>query len=325
MKAQLLLVVTCAALITGCKKDDDPPSPSGGGNNTGGGNNGNGLVASWSPVKPYPDDVITFTGGPFSTDLSQNEVTSGSTVLQNISVTSTTLTVQPPAGYAPSTGGFSTIFIQSGSGADTLYPVYWKRPLNLIGMEDNLDDFIFGAAARPGDSVLFTGSGFTPTGMSFSINGTSVNAGIHVDSAFYGDAYFRIPVSFGSGSDESQVTTALVSVTNADGRSDTLTIGWAPTPDMEVFGLELLGGGSVFDISDMTGAGQVLNFQVTGKYLNSSLGWDLVGPSATSGTLGASGFPSEAFIMLNPASMSAGSYTLWLSGTFISYGFTLVP
>ena len=330
MKLRKLLHLAAAALMIlgGCKKDDDNAPPSGGGNGGGTdttGNNGNGLVASWSPVKPYPDDAITLTGGPFNTNAASNSVVSQSLDFDILSVSSTQLVVKAPSTFSANAGGFSTMVIQSGAAADTIYPLYWKRPLIVINMENNLDDWWVGAPARPGDSVIFAGSGFTHTGMSFSINGQSAGGPYYVDSAFWGEVHFRIPVAWGSGSDENETTTAYVTATNADGRTDTLTIGWAPTPDMEINGLELLGGGSLFDQSDMAGNGLVLNFRVHGKYLNAAQEWGLAGPTTLTGTLGVGGFPSEAFIMINPGSLATGGYTLSLPGTFHSYSFTLVP
>jgi hypothetical protein len=323
-----LLSLTLILLITACKKDDDtPPSSSGGGGggNGGGGTNGNGLVTSWSPLKPYRDDVITLTGGPFNTNEAMNSVTSLGDAFDIISVSGTQLVVQPPNGWAPTSGGFSNLYIQSGNAMDTIPDIYWKRPMRVIQLEDNLDDFLFGAPARPGDSVVVYGSGFTPSGMSVNIGGTTQPGPYFVDSAFYGRIHFRIPVSMGSGDNESTLTTNLLTVSNADGRTDTLTIGWAPTPDMEIYSLDLLGGGSVFDLSEMNGSGQVLNFVIEGRYLHANRPWTLTGPSGTTGVWGTPNYGDQSSIVINPISMQAGSYVLSLNGTFFSYGFTLVP
>jgi hypothetical protein len=323
-----LLSFLALSLIVSCKKDDDN-GPSGNGGGGGGGTdttgtNGNGLVTSWSPMKPYPDDVITLIGGPFNTNVAQNSVVSGDD-FDIISVSSTQLVVQPPAGWSPNTGGFSTIYIQSGTVADTLYPFYWKRPFNLMSFENNLDDWWVGAPARPGDSVMFNFTGATYSGMSVSINGQPIPGPFTVDSAFYCTVAFRIPVSMGSGDDENETTTTLMSATNADGRTDTLTIGWAPTPDMEVFGVEIMGGGTTFDQSDMIGLGQVLNIRVHGKYMHSTAPWTLSGPSPASGTLGVGGYPDEAFVVVNPVSMSPGAYTFGVQGIGNSVSFSIVP
>jgi hypothetical protein len=326
MRASFIAPLAIALLVASCQKDDDtPPSSGGGGNGVDTtGNNGTGLVVSWSPVRPYTDQEITFTGGPFSTNMAQNSVVSQSQAFTILSVTTTQLVAQPPPGWSANTGGFSTIFIQSGSAADTLYPVYWKRPFNVLHFEDNLDDWIFGAPSRPGDSVVFNCISATYEGMSVSINGQSMPGPFAVDSAFYCTIAFRIPVSMGVGSDESTTTNAFLTATNGDGSTDTLTIGWAPTPDMEIFGLELIGGGSTFDLGDMIGNGHVLNFRVYGKYLHNNQSWTLTGPSGTVGAWGTADYGTESFIVINPISLQAGYYVLSLNGTFHSYGFTLV-
>ncbi len=72
MKTRLLAAITCHALVASCKKGDDNAAPSGGGGADTTGNNGSGLVTGWSPVKPYPMDAITLTGGPFNTGIAQN-------------------------------------------------------------------------------------------------------------------------------------------------------------------------------------------------------------------------------------------------------------
>lgn len=312
---QFLILTFCAVLITACKKEDDP-TPSGGGGNNGGGGTGSGLVTSWSPQKPYYDDAITLTGGPFNTDPAQNSVVSLGDDFDILSVSSTQLVVRAPSGYFPAGGSNGTLFITSGSGADTL-PLIWKRPMNILTFADNLDDGLSAAPGRPGDSLVFDGSGFTTNGMQVTINGNAMGP-IAVDSAMSCDLSFRVPVSMGAGEDESVITTAFVVATNADGRSDTLTIPWGASPDEEVFSLELQGGGVFFDQSDMVGNGQVFNFTVNGRYLFSSTPWTLWGPiagqQADAGTLGVGGYPNQASIVINPGSLALGTYNLVVEG-----------
>lgn len=328
MKKLTIILLSTLTILSSCKKDDDN-TPSAGGGNGGGtdttGTNGNGLVTSWSPVNPYRDQEVTFTGGPFNTDPAQNTITAWGEPFEILTVSSTQIIARPGPNMQTAVPGYNSVIITSGNAVDTIPYLYWKRPFNLLHFEDNLDDWIFGAPPRPGDSVVFNFISATNTGMSISINGQSMPGPFAVDSNFYCTVAFRIPVSMGVGSDESVVTTALMSATNADGRTDTLTIGWAPTPDMEIFGLELIGGGSTFDLSEMIGGGQVLNFRVYGKYLHSGQTWTLTGPSGTVGAWGTGNYGNEAFIVINPISMSAGTYNLWIDGTFIGYGFTLVP
>jgi hypothetical protein len=325
MKSTVLTGLLALAFITACKKDDDTTSPSGGGDNGGGGGGqvGADLITSWSPLVPYRDQEVTFTGGPFNTDIAQNSITAWGEPFEILSVTSAQITARPGPNMDTAVPGYNSVIVTSGNAVDTIPYVYWKRPFNLMFLEDNLDDFISGAPARPGDRVSFRCISATPTGMSASINGQGIPTEITVDSAYYCIITFLIPTSMGVGNDESELTTALLSATNGDGRTDTLTIGWAPTPDMEIFGLELVGGGSSFDMSEMIGQGQVLNFRVFGDHLHSGQGWTLTGPSGTAGSWGTGGYGSESFIVINPVSMQEGYYVLSLDGTFHSYGFTL--
>lgn len=321
-----LLLVACCLLVTSCKKDDDTPSPTTGGNNAGGGGSGNvgaDLVDSWSPLVPYRDQEVIFSGGPFNTDPAENSITAWGEPFEILAVSETQITARPGPNMDTAVPGYNSVIITSGNAVDTIPYVYWKRPFNLLFLEDNLDDFISGAPARPGDRVSFRCISATSSGMSASVNGQNIPGEITVDSSYYCIITFRIPVSLGTGSDESERTTTLLQATNADGRTDTLTIGWAPTPDMEIGALELVGGGSSFDIGDMIGNGQVLNFRVAGTYLHNDQPWTLTGPSGTVGTWGTGDYGNEAFIVINPVSMQEGYYVLSLDGTFHSYGFTL--
>lgn len=288
-------------------------------------------VATWAPTSlpvdplvPYRDQVVTFNGGPFNTDMAQNSITAWGEPFDVISVTSTQIAARPGPDMQTAVPGYNNVIITSGNAVDTIPYVYWKRPFDLMFLEDNLDDIYSGAPSRPGDRSVFRCISATTTGMSISVNGQAITDAIAVDSGYYCTLTFRIPVSMGTGDDESQQTTALLSATNGDGRTDTLTIGWSPTPDMEVYGLELVGGGSSFDLSDMISNGQVLNFRVYGNYLHAGQPWTLTGPSGTVGVWGTGNYGSESFIVINPVSLQDGYYVLSLDGTFYSYGFTLV-
>ncbi len=318
--ATLAMLILAAA----CKKDDDDTANPGGGGNNGGGNVGADLITSWSPLVPYRDQVVTFNGGPFNTDMAQNSITAWGEPFEVISVTSTQITARPGPDMQTAVPGYNSVIITSGNAVDTIPYVYWKRPFDLMFLEDNLDDIYSGAPSRPGDRSVFRCISATTTGMSISVNGQAITDAITVDSGYYCTLTFRIPVSMGTGDDENQQTTTLLSATNGDGRTDTLTIGWAPTPDMEVYGLELVGGGSSFDLSDMISNGQVLNFRVYGNYLHAGQPWTLTGPSGTVGVWGTGNYGSESFIVINPVSLQDGYYVLSLDGTFYSYGFTLV-
>jgi hypothetical protein len=327
MRRQLLAALALIVISAACKKEDDnaPPSNGGGGGPDTTGTGGSGLITGWSPISPYRDQEVTFIGGPFNTNPAQNSITAWGEPFDIISVSSTQIVAVPGPNMQTAVPGYNSVIITSGSAVDTIPYVYWRRPFDLLHFEDNLDDWVFGAPPRPGDSVVFNCISATFAGMSVSINGQNIPGPFAVDSAYYCTLGFRIPVTMGTGTDESEITTALLSATNADGRTDTLTIGWAPTPDMEIFDLQLLGGGSTFDLSDMNGGAQVLNFMVVGKYLHPNSPWVLSGPSPAGGTYGSASYPNEAFIVVNPISMQPGNYTLALTGMMESYSFSLVP
>lgn len=325
MRSPLLLVLI-ALLFCACQKDDPAPSaPSGGGG--GGTGTGSANISSWSPNKPYVDEAITFIGGPFPTTPNGITIASNNVPLEIISNNGTELVVRPPDGTEDNMVVFySTVVIATATDTTELYPFYWKRRMNVTFFADNLDEIFNGQPARAGDSLRFNGSGFTTSGMTVSINGQPISSPIGVDSAFWCNMRFRVPLSLASGNDESVVTTALLTATNADGRTDTLTIPFAPTPRMNLYEVVLLGGGYTFDISEMSSGAQVLNFEVRGRHLRPNVNWSLQGPSPATGTLGVAGYPHTAGITLDPASMSPGNYTLSVGGFFgVNISFALVP
>lgn len=312
--------------ISACQKDD--PSPGGAtGGGTGGPGTGGGLISSWSPQKPYVDESITFVGGPFPTAPNAITITSNGLPLEIIGNTGTELVVQAPAGTENDmVVWYSTVVIATATDTAEIYPFHWKKRMDVTFFADNLDEIFNGQPARAGDSLRFNGSGFTTSGMTVSINGQPITTPVGVDSSFWCNMRFRVPLSLASGNDESVVTPALLTATNADGRTDTLTFAFAPTPRMDLYEIILVGGGYTFDISDMSSGAQVLNFEVRGRHLRSDVNWSLQGPSPASGTLGVGGYPNTAALTVDPASMAPGTYTLSVGGFFgVHIGFALVP
>jgi hypothetical protein len=222
-------------MVSSCKKEDDddnsynqnPPT-----NDTIPDNpppTGDSLVTSWSPALPYPDDDITFYGGPFVTAAGATTVNCLNKEFEILSVTATQLKVRPPADFADdalaaSAGNFH---IQSGNNADTLVWFRFKRPLEIRSFEDNVDQPIWPSPARVGYSVVYEGSWFTLTGITVKLN--SINCGpVTVDSAYYGLIGFHIPLSMAFGSIETDLTDGTLTVTNGDGKSYSTTISYAP-------------------------------------------------------------------------------------------------
>jgi len=321
-----LLLASGLLLLASCKKDEDDnnnqnPPP----NDTIPDNpppEGNSLVTSWSPAIPYPDDDITFYGGPFQTTAGATTVNCLNREFVILSVTSNQLKVRPPADFADdipaaSAGNFH---IQNGNNADTLAWFSFKRPLEIRSFEDNVDQPIWPSPARVADSVVFEGSGFTLSGMTVRLNGTDCGP-VTVDSAYYGLIGFRIPLSMASGSNEADLNDGTLTVTNADGKSYATTISYAPTPDMQIQGVELMGSVSM-SISQLMSNGQVLNFRIYGRYLNASAQWNLSGPSPASGNL-VENYSSDQFIVMSPGSMQPGNYTFSVSQSVAQMSFTL--
>ena len=320
----LALLTIMLIALTGCKKDKTPPSGGGGSGGTGG-TGGGGLVTSWSPVVPYPDDVVTFTGGPFNTTPGQTSIMVVNEPFEILDITATQITARPPLDMFIAAGGYNAPIITNGGVVDTIPYMFWKRPLELMSLLDNVDQFISGAVSRAGDSLVFRATGCTPGGMSLSLDGVNIPGPLAVDSDYICTIAFRLPVQFGTGSDETFITTAELRATNGDGRTHTLEIPYAPTPDMRIDGLELLGGGNLSSISALSSNGLVLNFRVYGRYLNALAPWTLSGPAPASGTLGVGGYPSEVPIVLIPGSMQPGTYILSVEGAGNLYAFTLTP
>jgi hypothetical protein len=326
-----LLLAAGLLMVSSCKKEDDddnnnnqnPPT-----NDTIPDNpppTGDSLVTSWSPAMPYPDDDITFYGGPFATAAGATTVNCLNREFEILSVTATQLKVRPPADFADdipvaSAGNFH---IQSGNNADTLAWFRFKRPLEIRSFVDNVDQPFSAAPARVADSVVYEGSGFTLTGMTVKLNG--INCGpVTVDSAYYGLIGFRIPLSMAFGSNETDLTDGTLTVTNGDGKSYSTTISYAPTPDMQINGFELAGlSGGTLSISEMMSNGLVLNFRIHGRYLNSSAQWTLNGPSPATGNLSNS-YNAEQYVVMSPGSMQTGFYTFNVSQGFGSLSFTLI-
>lgn len=303
--------------LVACDKDKTP-TPSGGGG-TGPGPNVTGpiTISSWSPQRPYTDEVITFFGGPFPTAPDVLEVQGAIwTPFQILSVATDELQVRPPADFQYSLlyGDYTPVRFIVGEDTTLLYPFYMHRKFAVTQFEQNLTGHVPGLPARAGDSLRFAGRSFTTTGMQVYVDGQPVNAPVAVDSGLFCSMRFRVPAHMGSGEDESELSVVPFVFVNGHGRRDTMLLNYGRTPIMQLHGMELVGGGSTFSISQMNSSGQVLNFRVYGRHLRASQIWNLTGPSPASGTLEVEGYPNEAFLVVNPVSMQPGGYTITVVG-----------
>ena len=306
----ILAALSCLSLlIASCKKDDTPPPISNGGG--GGGSVGtDGLIASWSPVKPYSDDVITLTGGPFNTTASQNIVDAWGGIFSVISASATELVVQPPANMEDiiPVGGYTSLIVQSGSSVDTIPYIYWKRPMDVYHMVDNISENVFGQPCRVGDSILFAGSGFTTNGLGVLVAGNTVNTPTAVDSAYHCEASLRIPPDvFGYQEDESLIENHDITIVNSDGRSATLNlpIGISPRSIVTSFGTPVC----CYSIDEMQLNGTVINIELFGRNLKQCNTATLYGPVTLPLALPAT-YSSHVSWVLTPGNIVPGNYSM---------------
>lgn len=290
--AVLLVVLT---LLASCKKDDDSPSnnPGGGGGNT---NPGDGSVTSWSPVRPYPDEQITFKGSGFGTDLADVHVYlwgQANHAFSVVSVSDTQLVLAPPADLNSllNVPQFAAIQFITPGGTDTVPYFYWKAMVNLVG--DGLDDpegHLYNADVRAGDSIIVHARGLG-AGTTVRLDGQIIGTLTEVDSDYYCYAYGRLlPDAFTTTEmDESVVASRLLTVTNADGHSDTATVQVGISPHMVLNGISY-SGPSTF----VAGSATSFNGTIVGRYLKSCVLLRLTGPGGTFDTYPVGGgFPNE--------------------------------
>ena len=325
----LLVLSSLILLICACKKDDDTPPTS---NNGGGGIGppvGGDIVASWSPVKPYADDVITITGGPFTTNASQNIVDAWGGIFTVVSVSATELVVQPPANMEDiiPVGGFTSLIVQSGNSADTIPYIYWKRPMGVYHMVDNLSEFVFGQPCRVGDSILFAGSGFTTDGLGVLVAGNAVSMPTAVDSGYHCEASLRIPPDvFGYEEDESIIENHNITIVNSDGRTATLNLPIGISPKARVTGFDT--PVCCYSISEMLTNGTVINIELTGHNLKQCNTAQVIGPVTIPLPLPAT-YSDHVSWVLTPGNLTPGSYTMTIrtcaGGPLSSESFTVNP
>ncbi len=305
-------VVLCAVLLHACKKDDDAtPSPGGGGGGTPVPSNG--LVANWSPVKPYADDVITLTGGPFNTSTSQNTVDAWGGIFTVVSVSPTELVVQPPTNMEDiiPVGGYTSLIVQSGNNVDTIPYIFWKRPMQVYHMVDNISENVFGQPCRVGDSVLFAGSGFTTDGLGVMVAGNSVGVPTAVDSAYHCEASLRIPPNvFGYQEDESLVENHDITIVNSDGRAATLNLPIAVAPKSIVTSFST--PVCCYSQSDMSTNGTVINIELYGRNLKQCNTAQVIGPITVPLPLPAT-YSDHVSWVLTPANTPPGNYTITIT------------
>jgi hypothetical protein len=86
--------------------------------------------------------VVTFTGGPFNTDMAQNSITAWGEPFEVLTVTSTQITARPGPNMDTAVPGLQQRDHHQRQRSGHHPYVYWKRPFNLMFLEDNLDDYL---------------------------------------------------------------------------------------------------------------------------------------------------------------------------------------
>lgn len=261
-------------------------------------------------MKPYADDVITLTGGPFNTMASQNTVDAWGGIFTVMSVSETELVVQPPDDMEDiiPVGGYTSLIVQSGSKVDTIPYLFWKRPMKVYHMVDNISENVFGQPCRVGDSILFAGSGFTTDGLGVLVAGSSVDMPTAVDSAYHCEASLRIPPDvFGYQEDESLVENHDITIVNSDGRMATLNlpIGVAPKSTVTSFGTPVC----CYSIAEMQENGTVVNIELFGRNLKQCNTATLYGPVTLPLPLPAA-YSDHVSWVLTPGNLVPGSYSM---------------
>ncbi|HQV52043.1 MAG: hypothetical protein IPI00_16635 [Flavobacteriales bacterium] len=307
----LLALICILSLLGGCKKDDNTPTPISNGNGNGTPISANGLVTSWNPVKPYPDQVITLHGGPFNTDPAQNIVDAWGGIFTIISVNDSVLVVQPPSNMEEdyiTPGGFTSLIIQSGNSIDTIPYIHWKRMVHVYHMVDNISENVFGQPCRVGDSILFAGSGFTTNGLGVVVAGSTVQTPSAVDSGYHCEASLRLPPDvFGYNEDESIIENHDITIVNSDGRTGTLTlpIGISPRARVTSFDTPVC----CYSIADMEQNGTVINIELRGHNLKQCNSAQVLGPVTVPLPLPAT-YSDHVSWVLTPLNITPGNYTM---------------
>lgn len=313
MRSVLFTAITLVILSSACQKDNTAPAPN---NNGGGGNGGssnNGAITSWTPQRPYPDENITFKGSGFGTNSANvhvylwGDVSHPFTVL---SVHDTELVVAPPANLdgLMNVPHFAHLQFISPAGTDTVHYFYWKAMVNLVG--NGLNDpegHLYGADIRAGDSIIVHGTGLG-AGATVLLGTEIIGSLSQVDSDYYCYAYGRLlPDAFDNNeNDETVVENRLLTVTNADGRSDTATVQVGISPHMQLAGIVYNGPASF-----LSGSAESFNATIEGRYLKSCVTVRLQGPGGTfdSNPVGG-GFPNSVGYAQPIVSLAPGIWTV---------------
>jgi hypothetical protein len=342
MKQILLFLAVTIIITNSCSKGGTSP---GGGNNNGGGNNGGGntgtiTVTSVTPANLYPDDQITITGTGFDPDASKDTLEFGRLTNGNfnpwhdgpqaemaslctvVNATTTQLVVKSVnpynldySAFSQSTNSVAVIQIRTG-GKKVVTPVIPFKRLLLLNFINN-PDFNNNQIGRPSDSLVISGKGFAKSGVSVSIDGTSLT-NFKIDSTTAsGKITLRLPKTFfGNTNADTPIVDKKMTLSNPDGKTVQKTFHFLLSPFMDIYSMQT--EFSSYSLAGLTSSGGVVKVFVKGRSLKDDAIVKVGGVNIqTQSALQVSGFPDNTIIILTPGSLATGNLqvSIWRGST----------
>jgi hypothetical protein len=319
-----------SVLAFGCNKG----SVNNGNNNGGSGNNGGGggsiaglTVTGYLPVRPYLLDTLVINGTGFDPDKSHDTVLFNFSLGKILSATSTQLKLTMPEESNISLPGATyncKLEVRSyGKRLQIPGGITFKRVLQLNGIQD--PDYFNAAWGRPDDSLAVLGSGFNVNAAAMQISiGTTTLSNYKTDSNYHCTATTRLPKTiFGGSNDEDAEEQRMVTVRNADGKTDSKMLNFYISPRMRV---SYVGAEKSSYTKGELATGGVVILNIQGRNLKNDVRIELTGPAGsgfqTNSTLGVSGFPNSASVSLGSSFQNAGNYHVNLYRGQFLYGAT---
>jgi hypothetical protein len=349
-----LLIVAILGSFS-CKKTVTPANNPGGGGTNGGGTNGGGsntgslTYSSISPLNPYPDDEIIITGTGFNADATKDTVEFGHlngggfaawhdgepdefaslATITKASATQLTIKANNPFSldyasfestpFAPDTS-IAVMQIRTG-GKKVLSPIIpFNRYMALGGIHD-LDQTDI-STGRPNDSIEIAGQGLN-VNASFSIGGTDIPTGQVVRTPYTNNytVHFLLPKDFfGTENDETLTTTQTVTATNPDGKTVQKACNFYRSPKMIISNMHA--EQNTYSRSGLIDSAGVVKIDIAGACLKDDATLTLGNGAGFSTTVAVSvsGFPDQAIVEVDPASLEPGNYQvkLWRGNALYS-------
>jgi hypothetical protein len=344
MRSIYLQTMVLICLLAGCQKNNTNSSNNGNGNGGGGGSSDSLSVSGWSPLYPYTSDEVTLNGTGFNPDKTKDTVLveypgrGGGQPATINSATATQLKIVVPPDSVFGLGyilfpTYTFSILANGKKLDlplAKTPIF-KESLHLSGIGGGEYD----VAARPGDTILIRGTGFTPNGNSISIGGNTVNI-YNVDTAkgeldnnqSRYDVYLPtclahgvIPRTFfGEINDETATKDLTVSFTNGDGKTSQVQQKLGQSPVMLINSITPVGAtftpgyGYSYSLSGLNSTGGNASVQIVGKFLKNNMDVEITGTLTGTNTVvsdahsspSVAGFPDSTVVAYNASGLTAG-------------------